>query len=647
VTRRRTASEGGAGREPILQRIRGLFTIFVGLVLLVEVVEWLDASTPLWPNRVVTAAAIVLAGVWAVALLRVGRATWWLDAAIAVTIVAAGWGLGRNGAVLALLIGVPQLRALYGRRWSVAAATVGLVAGYAVVTALTDGTAGLLDLGMVTVATGVLAIVVVIRLVGEALAHHDLAVAWDRSLFHATREMRHTTRPEEIDATITAALAAMGHEGQAASGGLVPVPGVPTSPADIADAIPALGDRGGIAADLAEKLDRLLADAALSRERLHSEQRFQLLAERSLDGIYLRALGTNPRIQYLNPSAQKLLGCDVDDLNALGNVPRSLLHPDDYPDFRTALRARGVISEPIQVRVLHDGEPVWLEVEETLVEAEHDGPPIVQGTLRDVTRQRLQEEALRTALERQREAADELRRLDQMKSTFLQAVSHELRTPLATVLGASATLEARFAALSHDEAQRLIEAIHRQASRLEYLLADLLDVERLAQGVVTPRRRPTALRSLVERVVATLDERVDDVTIDGEDVVVAVDGPKVERIVENLLLNALKHTPPATEIRVMVTAHADGALLVVEDDGPGIPRDLHATIFEPFVQGPASQYSHSPGTGIGLALVSRLAELHGGRAWLEDTETGGARFVVLLAGPADDAPRPVELSTSS
>jgi len=114
-------------------------------------------------------------------------------------------------------------------------------------------------------------------------------------------------------------------------------------------------------------------------------------------------------------------------------------------------------------------------------------------------------------------------------------------------------------------------------------------------------------------------------------VVVDVDGAKVERIVENLLANAAKYTPPEAHIWVQVQKVNAGAMVVVEDDGPGIPDDLKEAVFETFRQGP-NVPAHAPGVGVGLSLVARFAELHGGRAWVEDRPGGGASFRVFLPG---------------
>jgi signal transduction histidine kinase len=112
-------------------------------------------------------------------------------------------------------------------------------------------------------------------------------------------------------------------------------------------------------------------------------------------------------------------------------------------------------------------------------------------------------------------------------------------------------------------------------------------------------------------------------------VVVPVDAAKVERIVENLLGNTAKHTPAEASVWIRVEPVPDGVQIFFEDDGPGVPSELREQIFEPFLQG-ASPSSHAPGVGVGLTLVARFAEIHGGRAWVQERDGGGASFRVFL-----------------
>ena len=148
--------------------------------------------------------------------------------------------------------------------------------------------------------------------------------------------------------------------------------------------------------------------------------------------------------------------------------------------------------------------------------------------------------------------------------------------------------------------------------------------------------RPSDLASIVGRTVESLDvldQR--SILVQTEPVTVPVDAPKIERIVENLVMNAVRHTDPDVGIWVRVWPQDGGAVIAVEDDGPGVPLELRHEIFEPFRQGPTSS-AHAPGTGIGLSLVAMFADLHGGRAWVEDREGGGASFRVFLPGDTAD-----------
>ena len=228
------------------------------------------------------------------------------------------------------------------------------------------------------------------------------------------------------------------------------------------------------------------------------------------------------------------------------------------------------------------------------------------------------------------EAAERLRALDEMKNMFLDAVSHELRTPLAAVLGIALTLGRPEIDLSEPEARDLITRLQTNARKLERLLSDLLDLDRLVRGIVEPNRRPTDVGALVRGVVDAAELPGDhEITVQADTLVLPVDAAKVERIVENLLANAARHAPDATGIWVSATASDGGVLITVEDNGPGVPPELRAAVFEPFRQGP-DRSQHSPGVGIGLSLVARFAEIHGGRAWVEDRPGGGASFRVFI-----------------
>jgi K+-sensing histidine kinase KdpD len=223
----------------------------------------------------------------------------------------------------------------------------------------------------------------------------------------------------------------------------------------------------------------------------------------------------------------------------------------------------------------------------------------------------------------------EQRQAERLREDILSAVSHELRTPLTSVLGFALTLEHRRAELSEEETDRIVQELTASARRLERLLGDLLDVERVRRGVLGLTRARTEVLDLVERAVAGAELDGRRVDISGAPLVAEIDAAKVERIVENLVLNAAKHTPDKGAIHVRLDAQGEDLLIAVDDEGAGVPDEYKQIVFETFNRGPR-MLSATPGLGIGLALVARFAEIHGGRTWVEDREGGGASFRVLL-----------------
>jgi K+-sensing histidine kinase KdpD len=290
------------------------------------------------------------------------------------------------------------------------------------------------------------------------------------------------------------------------------------------------------------------------------------------------------------------------------------------------------------------GRTVWVHDETVLVRDEPGQPRMWQGVLFDITGHKLAQDALRGALKRERDAASRLRTLDELKNTFLHAVSHELRTPLSTILGSALTLERADLILSPEDERDLLRRLASNARKLDRLLCDLLDLDRLDRGIVEPNRRPTDVGELLRRVVREAEIPPDRaVHVDAPPAVVAIDAAKVERVVENLLRNAVRHTATNTPIWVRAELQRDGVVIAVEDAGEGVPAGLRDQVFSAFVRGPGAK-AHAPGVGIGLSLVAKFAQLHGGRAWVEDRVGGGASFRVFLAGEVIERHHPAVLA---
>jgi len=369
-----------------------------------------------------------------------------------------------------------------------------------------------------------------------------------------------------------------------------------------------------------------------------TEERFRAIVEHIPVAVYLDIPDGSMESVYISPQVQEIMGVSVQRYLDEPDLWLDLMDEEDRRrcerTYLEAVEARRSWSDQYRIRK-PDGKIAWIHDETTFL-TDADGEPLfLLGVLYDVTERKRAEEGLRESELRERDAAERLRALDDMKNTFLAAVSHELRSPLTSILGISLTLE-RTAGVAPEDRHDLVVRLSANAQKLDRLLKDLLDLDRLNRGIVEPQRRTCDVGSLARGTLAAL-ETVSErhVVVLTEDVELAVDAAKVERIVENLLTNAVRHTPRDGTIWLRVEGRAEGALIVVEDDGPGVAEELRTTLFEPFRQGPAAP-SHSPGTGIGLSLVARFAELHGGRAWVEDRPGGGASFRVFLPRAAPE-----------
>jgi two-component system sensor histidine kinase KdpD len=247
-----------------------------------------------------------------------------------------------------------------------------------------------------------------------------------------------------------------------------------------------------------------------------------------------------------------------------------------------------------------------------------------------IDRERLAAEALE---------AEALRRADTIKTAVLRAVSHDLRTPLMAISTSAGALARTDLAIDDADRAELLETILSASERLDRLVSNLLDLSRLQAGAAEPDRR---LVELEEAVVGALDElgpaaaRV-EVSFPDEAPAVSVDGRQLQRVLVNLLENALKYSPVREPVRVQVSASTSEAIVRVIDHGPGVPAADRERIFEPFHRG--RKTGDAPGAGLGLAIARGFAEANEGRLWVESRSGQGATFV--LAFPAVSAPVPV------
>ncbi len=258
------------------------------------------------------------------------------------------------------------------------------------------------------------------------------------------------------------------------------------------------------------------------------------------------------------------------------------------------------------------------------------------------------------------EAQEALRRRDE----FLAMLAHELRNPLAPILNAAQYMRLRGLADPELNKQRVI--IERQGQHLARLVDDLLDLSRITHGKIELRREPVDLAAVLTDAVQEVRSQVEDrghdlaIELDRGPLVVEGDPTRLAQVVANLLSNADRYTPPGGRIELAGCREGDEVVLRVRDSGRGIPAEMLGKVFETFLQVDAGLDRTLGGLGIGLALVRRLVEMHGGRVTAHsDGEGKGSTFEVRLPrtrqraaeavpdGPARVTPRRILLVEDS
>jgi signal transduction histidine kinase len=260
------------------------------------------------------------------------------------------------------------------------------------------------------------------------------------------------------------------------------------------------------------------------------------------------------------------------------------------------------------------------------------GAALVEAA-RELARSESEREGL---LRREREARALAERASRAKDEFLAMLGHELRNPLGAISNAALLLDRGRGDAQGTELARGI--IRRQVDHLSRMTDDLLDAGRAVTGKISLHRRPLELAAAVGETLGTLQARTvrHRVETDLAPVWVDADPTRIEQIVANLVLNAVKYTAEGGAVRVSVRREGGDAVLRVADEGIGMPRELIPQVFELFVQGERDLDRAYGGLGIGLTLVRRLAELHGGSAEAASDGPGrGSEFTVRL--PAIEA----------
>jgi PAS domain S-box-containing protein len=388
-------------------------------------------------------------------------------------------------------------------------------------------------------------------------------------------------------------------------------------------------------------------DALVVDHRLYVLQDVESLASRLRNDVIAQmddaviAFDNEQRVTYLNDAAARQYGVPASD--ALGRPLAGLydhrwLAEGDEAAAREALATSGSWRGR-NLHIKRSGEAIHVESTVTLMRDHHGHPVGLLAVIRDVSERVRAEAALADA--------------DRHKDEFLATLAHELRNPLAPIRNALEMMQLDPDPITQADARGIIE---RQLRQLVHLVNDLLDVSRISQGKVELRREPVDLVDAVQAAVETSRPLITlgrhELTVQlprpGE-LLVEADLTRLTQVIANLMNNAAKYTPERG--RIIVSAERAGpaeALIQVRDSGVGIPPDMLPRVFDLFAQVDRSLDRAQGGLGIGLALVRKLVEMHGGRvqAYSEGANQGST-FSIRLPLLAPSASPPHNGATST
>jgi PAS domain S-box-containing protein len=381
----------------------------------------------------------------------------------------------------------------------------------------------------------------------------------------------------------------------------------------------------------ASKIARDISDRKLAESE---RQKFVTLVENSTDFIGICDLNAVPI--FVNRAGLQMVGLDSLEQARTVNV-RDFFFPEDQPrimnEFFPSVLAEGHGEIDVRFRHFKTGQVRWMAYKVLKLDDETGRTVAIATVSQDVTERRKLEDDLRGL------AAD-LAEADRRKDEFLATLAHELRNPLAPL---SNTLEILKRRGSDDPSlQRGLDTMERQLEQLVRLVDDLLDLSRITHNRIELRKRHIDVAVVIRQAVSGAQPLADsaghaiDVSVPAGPLLLHADPVRLTQVFGNLLNNSCKYTPPGGTIRVTARREGADAVVTVSDTGIGIPADKIASIFDMFTQVDRSLERSQGGLGIGLTLVKRLVEMHGGSVEAQSAGPGqGSSFVVRLPAAID------------
>jgi PAS domain S-box-containing protein len=350
----------------------------------------------------------------------------------------------------------------------------------------------------------------------------------------------------------------------------------------------------------------LIAVSTDITEQKQSQELLQRVSHSSPLGIYIVQ---DDKLQYTNPQFQMITGYSEKEL--LGRELLDIVAIEDADVLKSSMvfTLQEANPYPCEYRILKKtGQIKW--VMQTVAPIHYEGRDAILGNLMDITE--------RKYLERK---VIEYEELSQMKSDLLATVSHELRTPLATIKGYATMILDYFSKLTSNETKEYLKSIDNSTDRLSKLVDNLLDTSRLEAGLLNLEKATVSLSQLIKGIVTEASIRDNQghvFTIKGNRVPrVNIDAKRIRQVLDNLIDNAIKYSPPGTEITISTEKSDKGLLISVSDHGAGVPAGELQNIFDRMYRIEQRVYSGANGMGLGLYICQRLVEAHGGKIWAE------------------------------
>ncbi|MGQ0698353.1 MAG: ATP-binding protein [Panacagrimonas sp.] len=328
------------------------------------------------------------------------------------------------------------------------------------------------------------------------------------------------------------------------------------------------------------------------------------------------------RVDYLHPSWAAYTGLKFDDVS--GALWPRMFHPDDLPEYRRARDESLKSGKPFahEVRVCrHDGEYRWHLAQ--------------MAPVRNADGRILSWVSTTTEVHELKLAQQRLRDADRAKDEFLATLAHELRNPIAPIANGVQLLQK--AGEDHKLRSQMLALMSRQLAQMVRLVDDLLDVSRITTGKLILRNAPVMLADVVRNAIESVDPLIRasgqelEIVLPDDPVVLHGDATRLAQVLGNLLTNSAKYTDGAGTIRLSAVRENSEVRIAVQDQGIGIAPEVLPRVFDLFAQSDRALTRAQGGLGIGLSLVRRLVEMHGGR--VEGASEGigrGATFTIFL-----------------